>query len=290
MLLVTSHPVPGHHNMTAEQPAPADPLKVIATRRSRTQEVLFVFLIVLPLLALLGFMYQQYLIVNRIEQERTHRNNLHNISLALVNYYGAYRGYFPPPSVNTTEDSPYSWRFPMLGYVDSGPLWRPQAPWNDPKMVRIQLPLYCFYPDPKTGLRTTTNILAITGPDSPIRDLQSVRTKPLFNLQELKDLPPDTYRNLIVFMEVFDSGVHWMEPVDLVVRDNQLTLRDQPFEIKIPDWARGFHVAFPDYATWLLDKKTPVDALIPLMKISTAGKYDRDKHLAPYILNKYPQR
>lgn len=140
------------------------------------------------------------------------RNNIKQIGLALHNYHDTY-GSFPPAVVYGHDGRPWhSWRTLLLPYLEQGDLYaryRFDEPWDGPNNRRIAaeteiLPIYrCpSEPDPSS---TSTSYLAVVGAGT---------MWPPGGTTTLDDATDGADRTLHV-VEVSDSGVHWMEPVDL---------------------------------------------------------------------------
>lgn len=88
----------------------------------------------------------------------------------------------------------------------------------------------------------------------------------------LRDLPSD----LIVLVEVWETGIHWLEPRDIDVRQ----LRQLP--LNGPD-GTGCLVLFADGTLALLDANTPLDLVHTFCTISGAKSADRGELLGEHI-------
>ena len=127
------------------------------------------------------------------------------------------------------------------------------------------------------GTSQRTNMLAITGPGTAFgSDGQTPR--------RLDDLDPDT----ILLVEVRDSGIHWMEPGDF-------DIRTMPHGIDAAEGRRpssrhrgGFHVLFADGQVWQIAGHVPFAALKKFFTAAGAAKHDRQRELAPHVVDRYP--
>jgi hypothetical protein len=116
--------------------------------------------------------------------------------------------------------------------------------------------------------------VAITGPGTAFDPARQWR---------LHDLPP----NLILLVDVADSGVHWAEP------GGDISVDHVPPTIASGVYGRGVHVGFADGFIGYLRPDTPVEDLKKFFTIEGARTYDRNVVLRPYLIGKwtgYPTR
>lgn len=143
-----------------------------------------------------------------------------------------------------------------------------KLPWTDPTLAhwRKQRPKkYCFLTD------ADTNVMAVIGdgtafpPDSRLR---------------ASDLPND----LILIIEVQNTGIHWMAPGDLDVVQvaKALSRKNDNQGVRLGTTSDGFLVGFVDGEVWMLSYRTPLDRLLTFCSIESAQRYDRDKLLLPF--------
>lgn len=154
------------------------------------------------------------------------RNNVKQIVLALHNYHDVY-GTLPPP-FTTGEDGQrlHSWRTLILPYLEinsytdsNEPVGlydeiRMDEPWDSPHNIEVgkkrQPAIGQFFHCPSDPLEVAdfhenVSYLAVVGPrtvwnsDSPV------------SVRDVIDGASQT----IAFVEVADTGIHWMEPRDL---------------------------------------------------------------------------
>ena len=155
-------------------------------------------------------------------------------------------------------------------------------PWDSPANRALLASSYFFTDEdakdwvPNGRLFPDATILAITGPGTAFGD--GGRDPP----EELKTLPPST----IIAVESRASGISWPAPGDF-------DIRTMPRTICAPDGKGissrnpgGFFVIFADCRLWLLLDKTPFEALAKLFTIEEAKKNDREKLLAPYVIDR----
>ncbi|MFH1923215.1 MAG: DUF1559 domain-containing protein, partial [Planctomycetota bacterium] len=134
-------------------------------------------------------------------------NNLKQIGLALHNYHDDH-GCFPPAYIADEDGRPmHSWRVLILPYMEQGPLYdqyRFDEPWDGPNNRQLANIPVRYYACPRPGKQpsTTTNYVAIVGPDT---------AWPESNTTTVGDFTDGTSNTLLV-VEVANSGIHWMEP------------------------------------------------------------------------------
>ena len=202
------------------------------------------------------------------EQRRVHERQrcLTTAILVLQNYDDIYARVPPIVFRNELGEPLGSWRFGTLRYLPEprSDVDLRQA-WNTPvnaTLAAIPIYPYCFMTHRSGPERLWTNIVAVHGPGTAFDESTQLR---------FRDLPGD----LIVLVELRDSGVHWMAPGDLDVRD---------VTAKVTQGVdgSGLNVAFNDQDIWYLDESVPVDVLRGFCTVEGARRLDRDKLLMPY--------
>ena len=135
--------------------------------------------------------------------------NLHQLAIGLHSYEYRY-GCFPPAHVADVEGRPmHSWRVLLLPFLDQQELYDRydfSEPWNGPHNAQLarEFPTLEIFRCPQdTG--NGTSYAAIVG---------SHTCWPLDQPCTFKDVTDGTWQTLLV-VEVYDSGIHWMEPRDL---------------------------------------------------------------------------
>jgi hypothetical protein len=121
----------------------------------------------------------------------------------------------------------------------------------------------------------STQVFAITGPDTPFGDGAS--EKP----HAMSELDNDT----ILIVEVRNAGVHWMEPGDFDIRTMPHTINAADGRGISGEHAGGFFVGFADGEVWFIGNDVPFDELAKFFTIAGAKANDRDAVLRPYKLN-----
>lgn len=231
------------------------------------------------------------------ELRRLHtRRSALELQLALLNYSAVYQR-LPHPVVRATaketlrkgEQDPsapelFSWRFelaPFLGNParewDSTDAWDApsNAEWRAAPTQFAYEPSDLRHPIPNEA-STMTRFLAITGPGAAFGDGKTEWPK------DPQNLPGD----LILVVEVRNSGLHWMQPGDLDIRTMPRTI-NAPGGKGISSVCRnGFHVLFANGSVWFLKHDTPFETLEKFFTIASAEKHDRKTLLKDYCLDR----
>jgi prepilin-type processing-associated H-X9-DG protein len=139
-------------------------------------------------------------------------NNLKQISLALLAYENNH-GMFPPAYIADENGRPmHSWRVLILPYLDPDNIYGRynfDEPWDGPNNSKLadMVPDVFTCPDDKQGPDTMTSYVAVVGPDT---------AWPGSDQTSLDDFT-DGSSHTILLVEIADSGIHWMEPRDLLI-------------------------------------------------------------------------
>lgn len=157
------------------------------------------------------------------------RNNLKQIALALQNYHADF-GSFPPAYIADDAGKPmHSWRVLILPYMEHGEFYKKydfSEPWDGPNNSQFQTPVPEEYVCPEEwqpGKSPTANYLAVVGDGTLWPGSQ-----PFSITGDGRNL-----LDMILLVEVADSGISWLEPKDLNI--NQMN-----FEINDSSWP-GIH-------------------------------------------------
>ncbi len=141
-----------------------------------------------------------------------------------------------------------------------------RASWMDPAnrwLVRSPNHAYCFSEGGDSTQRLHTNMVAITGPGTAFEEGRTSR---------ISDLTSD----LIMVIEIADSGIHWAEPGDLHIDD-------VPESITSGLDGDGVCVLFVDGVASYLRSDVPLADLKKFFTVESAKKHDREKVLGPYM-------
>lgn len=131
------------------------------------------------------------------------------LAVAIRSYHDVY-GTLPPAVVCDEEGRPqHSWRVLLLPYLDAGDIYaeyRFDEPWDGPRNRRLAARMPAVYRCPSASDRRApwTNFVVVVGAETPFPGAETKR------LKDIQD-GPDT----VLFAEVADSRIHWMEPRDL---------------------------------------------------------------------------
>ena len=148
-------------------------------------------------------------------------NKLKQIGLALHAYEDDY-GSFPPAYIADASGKPmHSWRVLLLPYLDRNDIYDKYSfdePWDGPNNSKLHGIMVSYYKCPTdysaTSRDTDTSYVAVVGPNTMFPGEESVK------LEDIPDGPSAT----ITLVEIFNSGIHWMEPRDLNIEEMAPTI------------------------------------------------------------------
>jgi len=202
-------------------------------------------------------------------------NNFKQIGLALLTYESTFRD-FPRSSAAPKPGQPgCSWRTLILPFYESmgpGPRYDYSQAWDSAANAHFgQLAhmAYVWEPAPRAGHELDTNALGIQGPGAIFDD---ERATPI-------EISPAT-ADLIIAIEVRDSGIHWLEPRDLDYRE--LIERERKGDLKLGAVESSIGVLFLDGRAWRLRADTPRDLLLTFMTIEGAQRHDAEQVLGAH--------
>lgn len=177
----------------------------------------------------------------------------------------------PSPSYHNSKDDPssvVSWRFYcslwLNGGRDARKYFRHDEPWNSEINFKVCNPNYCWMGYPKSPSDTKkywTNVMALTGPDTGF-ELQT--SDKLYDCDDL-----------IILVEVKDSGIHWGQPGDI-------DIRNLPPKLTSGIDGNGFLVLFLDGTIWFVKREVPMEILKRFFTATGARTYDREDELIKY--------
>lgn len=186
---------------------------------------------------------------------------------------------------NGTGKPLYSWRAEVAEFADSwwcARSWDESKPWDATENRTIaSFPWRYSYDaiglDSNDQLPTKfspeTNMMAITGPGTAFGCKERAPAS-------LSELDSDT----ILVVEVWNSGVHWMESGDLDIRNIPRTINAPDGKGISSRYECGVHVLFADGEVWYLSKNMPFEILERFFTIDGAKAADRKTLLQPYIV------
>lgn len=132
-------------------------------------------------------------------------------------------------------------------------------PWNVPPNITLRNTTFCWTGTPGCEDYYWTNIMALAGEDT------AMSTGP----------NPSGCEDLIVLVEVANSGVHWAEPGDI-------NIDHLPEHFTSGTTGDGIMVMFLDGAVWFIYQNVPVGVLQKFFTVNGARQHDRMKELRPY--------
>jgi prepilin-type processing-associated H-X9-DG protein len=142
------------------------------------------------------------------------RSQLTQYGLALRIYEGTYGGFPPASAIDGTGLPAHSWRVAILAdWEDHSVSGRYDfaVPWDHPNnapLVSYDTRSFFYWCPSGDGRRThETDYVAVVGPHTAWPEGRGLR------LAEIADDPAST----ILWIEVADSGIHWMKPGDITL-------------------------------------------------------------------------
>lgn len=211
------------------------------------------------------------------EQNRAayHLNDLKQIGLGIQNYEQTFKRLPTASDRSPTGELGCSWRAVLIPYMESFRIRRDTTqPWTAPVNTRMRQcspAYYCGSSTSSSAQTFWTKVVGISGPRAFFDDERSETLR-------ADDAAPD----LIIAVEVRDSGIHWMEPRDLDYRE--LVEREQSGDLKLGAFESSIGVLFLDGRAWRLRTDTPRDLLLKFMTIEGAKQNDAEALLGPYRL------
>lgn len=210
-------------------------------------------------------------------RERAHRvecvNRVRQLSLAIEGYANA-RGAVPPAySIDDQGRPVHSWRTLAAENTEAfdgeggyGDRLDPALPWDSPRNHAVaQFPLSEFHSFGADHESRETDFVGVVGPGFVFDGSKSTK------LEEIKDGPENT----ILFVEMVDSGIPWIEPRDVTLPD-MLARMGQRAMSRHKD---GFHVAMCDGSVRFLEYDK-LDANLFKAMLTIAGGEKVDAALA----------
>lgn len=133
-------------------------------------------------------------------------------------------------------------------------------PWNESPNITLRNTTFCWTGTPGCKDYYWTNIMTLAGEDTAM---------------STKEPMPSGCEDLIVLVEVANSGVHWAEPGDIHIDH-------LPENFTSGTTEDGIMVMFLDGTVWFIHRNIPVDTLKQFFTVKGARQYDRIKELRPY--------
>ena len=204
------------------------------------------------------------------------------IHIGLANYNDTSGRFVHSFAVDKEGNPTVSWRGVIAVYIQSrSPWFHSDKAWNDPVNLniltdrslggqgRVYSP-FCFSDrDVKTVFDETTNILGFSDEGSAFNN-----TTP----GKLEEYPND----LILFIEVNDTKIHWAQPFDLHAWSWQK--KDTEVVLFLGTDGRGCLITFADGKVWYVRNTVPFSHIIKLSTIEGAKKEDRELLLGEWLI------
>ena len=184
------------------------------------------------------------------------QNNLRQIAIALHNYHDIY-GCLPPAYIADKSGRPmHSWRVLILPFMEQKDLYKQyrfDEPWDGPNNRKLADQVISIYSCPSETHHpsTETSYVAVIGPRTAWPGEKQIG---------LADMADGT-ANVLLVVEVHDSGIHWMEPRDLHVTQMAPTINAPHGQGISSDHKTTTNAAYADGSVKSLSAKLPADVL-----------------------------
>lgn len=133
-------------------------------------------------------------------------------------------------------------------------------PWNVSPNITLRNTTFCWTGTQGCEDYYWTNIMALAGEDTAM---------------SAREPKPSGCEDLIVLVEVANSGIHWAEPGDI-------NIDHLPENFTSGTTGDGIMVMFLDGTVWFIHQNIPVGVLKKFFTVEGARQYDRMKELLPY--------
>jgi hypothetical protein len=248
--------------------------------KMKRQHVRCVILVLGPLVAV--FVVFVVIPTTYLALHRAFRHNGDPASIRLTIIYNAIRAYDRtkgrlPQAHTTMEDSDFevSWRvllLPQIGYQDIYEAYEFDQPWSGQSNTRLASASAAWTFTARRFNEDQTvysDFVAVTGNGTVWGSDVGVP------FGEIESIAP----NLILAVQIENSGVHWMEPRD--IRLDELA-KARVGGSNDAEWQLGSCVLFADGHIWRIKKTCPGSELAKLATLDGARMYSRDQILGAY--------
>lgn len=184
----------------------------------RLTGLLAVFTLLAIVFAVIGFVVRAVNTAREAALSSNCSGRICQLTVALHNYHDTY-GCFPPAVVYDSQGLPmHSWRVLLTRFMSIPEMdaYDFSLPWNHPANLRLEQfgarPFQC--PGAPNEAHSTSYVL-VTGPETLF---------PPDRCTTLKDV--EGREDAILFVEIANSGIHWMEPRDLDIGSMSFQVND----------------------------------------------------------------
>jgi hypothetical protein len=185
---------------------------------------------------------------------------LKQLSLAVHNYASTY-GTLPPAFVADKDGRPaHSWRVLLLPFLEQSELYSQYnfaEPWDGPNNRQLADKVGNIFRRPEDkDSSVLTRFVAVVGDETAFPGVRTLR---------FEDVTDGTSKT-ILFVEVADSDIHWMEPRDLAF--DQIPMRINAPGPKVPRIGSTYpdvRAAFVDGMVHRIKDSTPARTLRALL-------------------------
>jgi prepilin-type processing-associated H-X9-DG protein len=224
------------------------------------------------------FAYLRTRAQERVRAEAAGR--LRRIYLALQNYDDVHQEFPPRYFVDPLGKRLSSWRFALGEFYDEQ--YRGHGPGIDEHWQQITAKggdaNWLFSGNWDSAM---TSFVAVAGPDTAFTSIATVQGQGIAldrpNLS-LHQLPHD----LILMVEVRDSGIHWMEPRDPELQTMTPGINTDPVRGISSPHPGGAHVLFADGTVWFLHNDAPFEHVRKFFTVPGAKQHDRGELLGSF--------
>ena len=166
------------------------------------------------LVALLVLLIPPAIQQSREGERRTQcRNRLKLLVLGLQNYHDLFQSFPPAYTIDPLGSRLQSWRLHVLPHVEQVPfsnsqVWEPVTSERNSRFYRYDLMVFAC-PSDLDRVRCETDYMVAHGEQCVFQGIHS---------RSLKEIE-DGASNTLLISEVIETGVHWMQPIDLPFED-----------------------------------------------------------------------
>jgi len=198
-------------------------------------------------------------------------NNLRQIGIALHEFHETFGGFPEAFSSDETGRPLHSWRTQLLPFIDQmgweeGSLGaahghlRRNEPWNSRNNSELRawrIPIYQCPDDNAVSVHNDTSYVAVVGDETAWPGRTATKLSAF----------GERSSQIILLVEACDSGIHWMEPRELMFGGLECTLNGRSKPGISSKHANGVNVLFVDASARFLPFNTPAKDIKTMLTV-----------------------